>query len=212
MDKTALVLASASPLREKLLARMGLPFTIHPQEVDETFRSTHPRSEARRIARLKVESLLTAHPREEEHWILGADTFIIRGRLLLGKPKTREDARRMLRHLEGRRHRVITGMALHIPNGGIRTWTAVTSVKFRSLTDQDLEWYLDRGEWRGAAGAYRIQGTGACLVHKIIGTSSNVMGLPIETLYGILRQYGFSFQGEPGDIESPKAAVQGELP
>ena len=191
-----LYLASASPRRKDLLERMGLTLSIHPQDVDETFLSSHPKREARRLARLKAAALSEALEKGEDAWILGADTFLIfRGRLL-GKPADREDARKMLQVLSGRRHRVITGLALQIPRKGMKAWTVTTPVEFHRFSPGDIEWYLDTGEWKDAAGAYKIQGAGACLVRKIIGSYPNVMGLPIDSLYGILRRYDFPFEGE----------------
>ena len=193
MDKPTLLLASASPRRRELLTHMGITFTTHPQDVDETFLSPHPRREARRIARLKIESLLEEFPEGKNRWCLGADTFIAQGRRLLGKPAGRKDAEEMPRRLGGRRHKVLTGMALHMPGHGIWTKVIATTVVFRHLKQEDLEWYLDTGEWRDAAGAYKIQGAGSCLIDRIIGSYPNVMGLPIESLYGILRRYNFPF-------------------
>ncbi len=188
-----LYLASGSPRRKELLERMGLTLSIHPQDVDETFLSSHPRMEARRLARLKAEALSRTLKSADRSWILGADTFLIfRGRLL-GKPADREDARRMLHKLSGRRHRVITGLALHIPRRDIKTWTVTTPVVFHRFSPEDIEWYLNTVEWEDAAGAYKIQGAGACLVRKIVGSYPNVMGLPIDSLYGILRRYDFPF-------------------
>lgn len=188
-----LYLASASPRRKELLERMGITLSIHPQDVDETFLSSHPRREARRLARLKAEALRETLEGGEGAWILGADTFLIfRGRLL-GKPADREGAGKMLRELSGRRHKVITGLALQIPRKGMKTWTITTPVVFHRFSPRDIEWYLDTVEWEDAAGAYKIQGAGACLVRKIIGSYPNVMGLPIDSLYGILRRYNFPF-------------------
>jgi septum formation protein len=99
----------------------------------------------------------------------------------------------MLSALSGKRHKVITGMALRIPQKGMKTWTVSTPVLFHRFTPADIEWYLDTVEWKDAAGAYKIQGAGACLVRKIIGSYPNVMGLPIDSLYGILRRYKFPF-------------------
>lgn len=186
-----MMLASASPRRTEILERMGIPHSTHPQNVDETFLNKSPKMEAERIARLKIEALMAEDPQSSEQWALGADTFIAMGYHLIGKPKDRNDAAKMLRKMAGRRHKVITGMALNIPGRGIETWTVTTFVVFDQLSSLDIEWYLKTNEWKDAAGAYKIQGAGSCLIKKIIGSYPNVMGLPSESLYGILRRYKF---------------------
>ena len=196
-------LASGSPRRAELLRQMGLPFRVLPQDIDETFLSRRPRREALRLAAGKVEALTAALAASEappdRFWALGADTFVVRGghltgiRRLLGKPADRDEARRMLRRLSGRVQTVITGLALRAPSGHLTLRSCETRVLFARLSDREIEWYLDSGEWEGAAGAYRIQGKGGCLVRSIKGSYTNVMGLPIQLLYGILQEHQYPF-------------------
>lgn len=183
-----LILASGSPRRSEILQRLGIPHRAVPQDIDETFTGDDPVEESTRLARAKLESLLSGwagpHP-----LALAADTFIFFNNAFLGKPENRDEALRMLSALSGKSHDVITGLALHSPEFGITSAAAVTRVFFGRLTPEEIDWYLDTGEWRGAAGAYRLQEKGAGLVDRIEGSCSNVMGLPIRTFYGMLRQH-----------------------
>ncbi len=198
-----LILASGSPQRANLLKQMGIIHDILPQDIDETFITGNPVKEAERLASEKVKSLLNSRPGV---WGLGADTFVILRSLrpapfpgaspfpghhilhpqLLGKPENRDKAREMLALLSGKTQSVITGLAVALPSGEIITTSVTSKVRFAGLSSEVIEWYLDTGEWMGAAGGYRIQGKGACLIESLKGSYSNVMGLPIRTLYGIL--------------------------
>lgn len=190
-----IILASGSPRRRELLSRMGIPFIVKPQEVDETFNDSVPESEAVRLADKKVRACLA---QGESGWILGADTFIFFNECLIGKPESADRAREMLRNLSGQTHRVYTGLALHVPEHGspgqIVTEYCCTEVRFSLLDEEEIEQYIDCGEWRGAAGAYRIQESGEILVESISGSYSNVMGLPINTFYGMLKTNNYNFR------------------
>ena len=191
-------LASASPRRAEILTRAGIPFKVYPQDIDETFISSRPGKEAARLAREKVEAMRAALP-DPHVWGLGADTFVIPGGRLtgtshfLGKPSTREEAREMLEKLSGKNQTVITGLAVCTPGDRLIMAVSKTRVRFAALSREEIRWYLDSEEWRGAAGAYKIQGKGECLVRWIKGSYSNVMGLPIHLLYGILLQHQYPF-------------------
>ena len=125
--------------------------------------------------------------------MLGADTVIYFNGKLYGKPASREDAVDMLRILQGHAHEVITGMALYNGNvHDITTRTSINKVTFASMTEREIEWYINTGEWHGAAGGYRVQGLASCFIKKIDGSESSIMGLSIFALYDMLREQGYS--------------------
>ena len=130
--------------------------------------------------------------RSEISWIFGADTIVVIGENILGKPADRDAAGKMLRQLAGRRHEVITAMALH-NRQTVKTDRRSVScdVDFAPLTEAEIEWYLDTGEWQGAAGAYRLQELGGCLIKSINGSPSAVAGLPLHEFYVMLRDNGY---------------------
>jgi septum formation protein len=147
---------------------------------------------ASRCADLVNEHSLTLCPLERPTpWIFAADTIVVLEGELFGKPAGRDDARRMLERLAGQRHEVITAMALY--NGRQKTTDCrsnTSEVTFAPLAGAEIEWYLDTGEWEGAAGAYRLQGLGACLIESINGSPSGVAGLPLCDVYAMLRENG----------------------
>ena len=192
MDK--IILASASPRRQQLLSQMGLPFDVRPQHIDETFTGLPPADEAMLIAKRKAEARLDEAPSDRDRWVLAADTFVVLGGDYLGKPADRSDAGKMLRMLAGNTHQVVTGLALNAPGRGIITECCVTDVVFCSMSDSEVEWYLDQNEWEGVAASYRIQEKAACFISSVSGSYSNVMGLPINTFYGMLRAENFNFR------------------
>ena len=127
-------------------------------------------------------------------WIFAADTIVVLENEIFGKPAGRDDARRMLERLAGRRHEVITAMALY--NGQRKTVdcrSKTSEVAFAPLTGAEIEWYLDTGEWEGAAGAYRLQELGACLIESINGSPSGVAGVPLYELYAMLKDNGYPY-------------------
>ncbi|MEO1000702.1 MAG: Maf family protein [Pseudomonadota bacterium] len=181
-----MVLASASPRRRALLAQVGvIPDAVCPADIDETPRPGElPRAYAARMAGKKA-AAVTA-----EGFILAADTVVAAGRRILGKPADREEAEHFLRLLSGRRHRVMTGVALR---GPARTTIRVveTRVKMKRLSEGEIDAYLASGEWDGKAGGYAIQGIGAALVPEIIGSYTNVVGLPLTETLGLLAGAGY---------------------
>jgi septum formation protein len=189
-----IVLASASPRRRELLDSVKIAFRVVPPRCVEDYSTgEEPSAIVARIASQKARSVLPALD-GCDHWVLGVDTLVeIDGRIL-GKPRDRKDAEENLRLLSGRLHRVYTGLALlrRGPDGEDGE-TAVTEVKFRSLEDDEVRFYLDSGEWNGVAGSYRIQERGAFFVEWIRGSYSNVVGLPLEAFYGILRRNRYPF-------------------
>ncbi len=188
-----LILASASPRRIELLKQMGLTFTTAPQDADETFTGKSAAEEAVIIAARKVDSYIRSSSFSSEQWILGADTFVVLGDRFIGKPVNRAGAEEMLQSLQGQTHTVITGLALKAPSKEIQTEICETEVTFSPMSEAEIDWYLDQNEWQGVAASYRIQEKGACFIASVKGSYSNVMGLPINTFYGMLIANNFNF-------------------
>jgi septum formation protein len=174
-----LILASASPRRAEILRSAGLFFDVLPTEIDESQQAGEsPRALVERLAREKAMAA-TKHTRGPA-LLLGADTVVVADEAVMGKPRDADDARTMLRKLSGRKHRVLTGIALlRLPDGMIRTAVEETKVFFSSLTEDDITGYIATGEPFGKAGAYAIQGHGGRFVERIEGDYSNVVGLPL---------------------------------
>lgn len=185
-ERNELILASASPRRRQLLQQLGVAFVQKHIDTPEETDSAPPEEQVRRIALEKLNGWLSRYPLTAAQPILTADTTVDLDNMMVGKPKNRREAGVMLRNLAGRSHRVITALALHTPSGRTLVETAVTRVVFAPLGEREIEWYLDSGEWRGVAGAYRIQERGAFMVEAIEGCFYNVMGLPLRLLYGML--------------------------
>ncbi|MDR1627117.1 MAG: Maf family protein [Spirochaetia bacterium] len=190
----AIVLASASPRRKDLLARMGFRLVVRAADIDEAF--PPGRRDFGRLcgdlARRKVRAVLGQPGLKGYRWFLGADTVVVKGRDVIGKPKDRGEARGFLARLQGATHKVVTGLCLHDrQGGGFRLASETSLVRFAKMSGEEIDWYLDTGEWEGVAGAYRIQGKGACFIQHIKGNYTNVMGLPLRLVYGILREIGY---------------------
>lgn len=172
-----LILASASPRRRDLLTAMGVVFEIVPSAVEETLdRALSPAANAERLAYEKAADVAQRFP---DRSVLGADTIVVVGGKILGKPANRGEAAEMLRSLSGTRHRVITGVCLLGPGEKRRLEHEITWVTMRPITSEEIEAYLDSGEWEGKAGAYAIQETADRFVTQLEGGSfENVVGLP----------------------------------
>jgi septum formation protein len=190
-----IILASGSPRRRELLERVRIPHKVVSPQADESWPGGGPPLEmTTALARRKVEAVLALFRAEAPRWVLGADTVVEVDGEVLGKPSGVEEAGAFLRRLAGRVHRVHTGLALHAARGRpLETEAVTTEVRFRDLDDGEIQAYLEDGEWAGAAGAYRIQERGAFLVAEIRGSWSNVVGLPLEAFYGMLRRTGYRF-------------------
>ncbi|MEZ5293988.1 MAG: Maf family protein [Vicinamibacterales bacterium] len=181
-----LVLASASPRRAELLRAAGLAFTIDVADVDETpRRGEPPDTYVRRLAEAKAAAVAARRPGD---LVLGADTTVALDGEILGKPEDAEDARRMLRRLAGRAHRVHTGVAL-VCGSDVRTAVASTTVRFTPLSEDEIAAYVSTGEPMDKAGAYGIQGEAARFVAGVDGPHDNVVGLPIAEVLGLLRDF-----------------------
>jgi septum formation protein len=202
-----IVLASASPRRRELLLQIGVHADVVPADIDENaIRHDNPRTLALELARAKARETArrlgveiaaeTANRHDDEPGgsetarpILAADTVVSVNGEILEKPVDREDAKRMLELISGRRHRVITGVAVIVPDGTTISHAAESEVTFSSLSGAEIEQYLQTDEWVGVAGAYRIQGHAARYVTHLSGSYSNVVGLPLHLVYSILTQY-----------------------
>ncbi len=188
-----LVLASGSPRRAELLAQVGIPFEVRVSDVTEDAdeAGVAPADVAARHARQKALSVAAEMP---GRLVLGADTVVVLGSRLLGKPQSAAEARRMLQSLSGRSHHVVTAVAFAKGDAeGPRILaedTVHTRVVFRELTDAEIEAYVATGEPMDKAGAYGIQGRGALLVSEIDGCYYNVVGLPLSRTWGLLGQLG----------------------
>ena len=177
-----LILASASPRRKELLGLFGIPFVIRAADIDETMDPGKPPfDEVARVSRLKA----LAVPREETDVVIAADTIVVCQGNILGKPHSPEEARRMLRLLSGRDHQVMTGCTV-LRSDGSETFTEVTDLHFRQLSDREIGNYVQSGEPMDKAGAYGIQGGAALFCEKLVGDYYNVMGLPVCRLYETL--------------------------
>jgi len=185
----ALVLASASPRRRELIARLGLaPARIAAADIDETPRKAEPpRDYARRMAREKAEAV----PDAAAH-VLAGDTVVAVGRRILPKAEDEPTARACLELLSGRRHRVLSAIALRAPDGTLRERLSETVVRFKPLSPAEIAAYLEGGEWHGKAGGYAIQGSAEGLIAWISGSHSGVMGLPLFETRALLRAAGFA--------------------
>ena len=192
-----LVLASASPRRLDLLAQIGIkPDYVIPAVVDETAIAGETGSDlAKRLAREKAN--VVARDRAGT-LVLGADTIVSLGRRHLGKAAGAEEAGAFLRLLSGRRHRVTTGLALVRADGSVSVKSVTSSVRVRVLSASDIRWYVESGEWQGKAGAYAIQGRADAFILSISGSYSNIVGLSLATVRGMLEGAGYSVRGECG--------------
>jgi septum formation protein len=197
MEKRAkLVLASASPRRLALLERVGLrPDLLNPADVDETpLRGETPRRLAIRLAEAKAtKAKASPQVREQEPgcFVLAADTVVGLGRRVLPKATTREEADDCLALLSGRAHWVYTAVTLIGPDGKSATRCNETKVRFKRLSREDMQTYLDCEEWRGKAGGYAIQGRAEAFVRYISGSHSSVIGLPLHETIALLQGAGY---------------------
>jgi septum formation protein len=182
-----LILASASPRRAELLTSAGFHFDIVPADVDETPNpAENPQEYALRLARDKAGAAAVTC-RDPASVILGADTVVVVGTEILGKPRDSDDARRMLQLLSGTAHDVLTAVVIRHQSVE-RTAVVTTRVWFQHLDNSEISWYVDSGESEGKAGAYAIQGRAARFIERIDGSWSNVVGLPVATVYRLLEE------------------------
>jgi septum formation protein len=191
------ILASSSPRRRELLASIGLEFDVLPSNVPEVHRSGEaPEEYVARLSRDKAEALANMH---RSRWVIAADTTVLLGDQLLEKPVDATDAARMLRVIVGKTHIVYTGVTLENVERGYRdTRVAESEVRMLPLTDDEIEWYVRTGEPLDKAGAYAVQGIGAMFIESIHGSYTNVVGLPLATLFLMLQRAGIDPLGNAG--------------
>ena len=185
-----LVLASASPRRLDLLARIGVvPEEVIPAEIDESVpKGELPRDHALRLATEKAQAIASSKP---DALVLGADTVVAVGRRILPKVEDEATLRACMKLLSGRRHRVLTGVALAAPGEPLRCRLVETMIAMKRLSDEEFDYYASHGEWRGKAGGYALQGYGEVYVRHIAGSYSNVVGLPLAETRLLLKSAGY---------------------
>ena len=188
MTPPSLILASASPRRRELLARLGVePARVAPADIDETpLKGELPRDYAVRMAREKAEAAASG-----DGHVLAGDTVVAAGRRILPKAEDEATARACLGLLSGRRHRVLSAIALRAPDGMLREKLSETIVRFKRLSREEIDAYIAGGEWHGKAGGYAIQGAAEGLVAWIQGSHSGVVGLPLFETRALLKAAGF---------------------
>ncbi len=191
-----LVLASASPRRIELLAQIGIePAFLQPADIDETpQRSEHPRSLAKRLSKQKAERAKDKLKNDADYksaFILAADTVVGVGRQILPKAESEDVALDCLRLLSGRAHKVFTGVCLVTPKGSLRQVLVESRVRFDRLSRRQMDAYISSGEWRGKAGGYAIQGLAGSFIVKMVGSYSNIVGLPLHETQALLEGENF---------------------
>nr|WP_247712573.1 Maf family protein [Qipengyuania xiapuensis] len=171
-----------------MIARLGLsPDAINPADIDETpAKGELPRDYAKRMAREKAEAAAS-----EDGFVLAGDTVVAAGRRILPKAEDEATARKCLELLSGRRHRVLSAIALRAPDGSIRERLSETVVLFKRLSREEIDAYIASGEWDGKAGGYAIQGIAEGLIARIQGSHSGVVGLPLYETRALLKAAGF---------------------
>ena len=198
-EQPRLVLASASPRRMSLLAQVGVtPDALRPASIDETpKRGEMPRVLVTRLARSKAEAArdrIANDPELADAFVLAADTVVAVGRKILMKPAHVEEAMASLQLLSGRTHTVLTSVCLITPDDKQRMKIVDTRVRFRHLARPEIEAYIASREWRDKAGGYAIQGLAGCFVQRIVGSYTNIVGLPVTEVVGMLNAEGFPIQ------------------
>ena len=196
IGRPKLVLASGSPRRLALVNQAGIePDALRPADVDETpKRGELPRACAVRLARMKADAALAMVNLDDElrgSYILAADTVVAVGRRILPKAEMLDEAAQCLRLLSGRNHRFHSAVCLVTPKGTFRQRHVETRVRFKRLSEQDIEAYLASGEWRGKAGGYAAQGIAGSFLVKIVGSYSNIVGLPLYETITMLGGEGY---------------------
>lgn len=190
-----IILASSSPRRQEILKMLDIPFQVILPNIDETLTSSVDTEDIPELlAREKVSAVIHSLPSQQEiQWVLGADTVIVKNGRIFGKPQSADEAAEFLKEFQGSTNTVITAVVLY--NGKQKSTTsrvAKTKVTFAPMTDDEIQWYLESGEWHGAAGGYRIQSLASIFIEKIEGSQSCVTGLPIHELYDMLKEQNYS--------------------
>lgn len=183
------ILASASPRRRELLTSIGVDFEVLPSHVPEVHQEGEaPEEYVARLSRDKAHAIAVQHP---SRWVIAADTTVLLGDELLEKPVDARDAERMLATIAGKTHVVYTGVTLeNVERDWRETRVAESEVRMLPLSAEDIAWYVKTGEPLDKAGAYAVQGIGAMFIDSIHGSYTNVVGLPLATLFLMLRRAG----------------------
>ena len=190
-----IILASSSPRRQEIMKMLKIPYRVIMPNIDETISTMLSHEEIPEVlAREKVLSVIHSLPVGQEiQWVLGADTIVSFEENIYGKPNNQDEAFEFLKKFQGKSHNVITSLVLYNGRKKLTTSrTSKTTVTFAPMTDDEIQWYVDTGEWHGAAGGYRIQSLASCFIQKIEGSYSGAVGLPIFELYDILKEQGYS--------------------
>lgn len=190
-----IILASSSQRRQEIFKQLGIPYMVVMPEIKEDYPEDLDLEKVPEyLASKKIEAAIKILTQGQNvPWIFAADTLIIKDGKIYGKPESKEEAVKFLKELQNGTHTVITSIALF--NGKINylsTRTSFNKVTFSSLSEKEIEWYIETGEWHGVAGAYRIQGLASCFISHIEGTQSSIIGLPIFEFYDILKEQGYS--------------------
>ena len=189
-----LILASGSPRRKLLLEQLAIIFGIQPPNVDESVKTGEaPEIYVTRLSKKKAQSVAEKHDRKAV--VLAADTTVVLHGNILGKPESKEHGLQMLKQLSGTRHDVLTGVSV-CSGSRIETFCVSTEVTFRQLQEKEIAWYWDTGEPHDKAGSYGLQGAGAAFVETIIGSYSNVIGLPLSETVLMLRDFSIECLGQ----------------
>jgi septum formation protein len=185
-----LILASKSPRRKEILEKLHIPYILYETEINEDLELKRSiRSLVVGVSRRKVDSVI---PYFSSGLVLGVDTVVFFQNSILGKPRDKEEAKRYLTLLNGNHHEVVSGITLQDTASGTGYSSASkTTVCFARLTRAEIEWYIETGEWFDKAGAYAIQGTASLFIKRITGSYYNVMGLPVEELYRLLKRFSY---------------------
>ena len=191
-----LILASQSPRRRQLMEQIGLSFTVKIADIDETMDpSKPPEAQVAEVSARKAAAI--AETSRPEDVIIAADTIVVVDDTILGKPHSKEDAKAMLNLLSGRSHRVMTGVTVCRGEESV-SHTEITEIRFRALSDAEIDAYVESGDPMDKAGSYGIQNAAAIFVSGMHGDYFNVMGLPLCSLTQLLRRFGVEVRGEKG--------------
>jgi len=183
-----LVLASSSPRRAEILTSLGIPFVVDPADVPEEIRPGESARDA--VSRLAADKAAHVAARHPDSWVLAADTLVLVGKTILGKPRDDLDARRMLGLLAGREHRVVTAVRVKRGADTGRERIETSEVRIAPMSPEEILWYVATGEPGDKAGAYAVQGLGSRFIESVSGSYSNVMGLPARSVYLLLKESG----------------------
>lgn len=187
-----MILASKSPRRKEILEEFGFKFKVEAKETLEKSEKENPKDFVMEIA---LEKAMAVAEENYMEWIIAADTVVVHNNKILGKPKNEEEAKEVLKSLSSHSHEVYTGVAIVNKQKNINiTFTELTKVYFKNISDQEINWYVETKEPLDKAGSYGIQGKGSILIEKIEGDFYNVMGFPISKFYEEMKKIGFKLK------------------